>query len=61
MRLTRLEAVGLYALKPVWEDGHETKVSYLSTAAVVGRHGLDRQLARALGNIEAITGAVIDR
>ena len=45
----------------VWEDGHETKVSYLSTAAVVGRHGLDRQLARALGNIEAITGAVIDR
>ena len=23
-RLSRLEAVGLYALKPVWEDGHET-------------------------------------
>ena len=23
-KLERLEAVGLYALKPVWKDGHET-------------------------------------
>ncbi|HEX2915765.1 MAG TPA: DUF971 domain-containing protein [Chloroflexia bacterium] len=24
MKMDRLEAVGLYALKPVWKDGHET-------------------------------------
>jgi len=45
----------------VWEDGHQTKVSYPSPAEVARRYGLDADLAAALASIEAWTAAVIDR
>jgi uncharacterized protein (DUF302 family) len=45
----------------VWEDGHRTLVSYPAPAAVARRYGLDGDLATALADIDALTGAVIDR
>jgi uncharacterized protein (DUF302 family) len=45
----------------VWEDGHQTLVSYPAPAAVARRHGLDGDLATALAGIDALTSAVIDR
>jgi uncharacterized protein (DUF302 family) len=45
----------------VWEDGHQTKVSYPSPAEVARRYGLDTDLAAALEAIAAWTSAVINR
>ena len=45
----------------VWEDGHQTKVSYPSPTEVVRRYGLDDDLATALASIDAVTSAVVDR
>ena len=45
----------------VWEDGHQTLVSYPAPAAVARRYGLDGDLATALAGIDALTSAVIDR
>ena len=45
----------------VWEDGHQTKVSYPSPTEVASRHGLDDDLAAALASIDAVTSAVVDR
>ena len=61
-----IEAAPLAALDlpfrvAVWEDGHQTLVSYPAPAAVARRHGLVRGLAAALASIDALTGAVIDR
>lgn len=61
-----IEAAPLAALDlpfrvAVWEDGHQTLVSYPAPAAVARRHGLDRDLAAALASIDALTGTVIDR
>ncbi len=61
-----IEAAPLAALDlpfrvAVWEDGHQTLVSYPAPAAVARRYGLDGDLATALARIDALTGAVIDR
>jgi len=45
----------------VWEDGHQTKVSYPSPAEVARRYGLDADLSAALETINAWTTAVVDR
>jgi len=45
----------------VWEDGHQTLVSYPAPTAVARRYGLVGDLAHALASIDAITSAVIDR
>lgn len=45
----------------VWEDGHRTMVSYPSPAEVARRYGLDDDLAAALGSIDAVISAVVDR
>ena len=61
-----IEAAPLAALDlpfrvAVWEDGHQTLVSYPAPAAVARRYGLDRDLATALASIDALTSVVIDR
>jgi uncharacterized protein (DUF302 family) len=61
-----IEAAPLAALDQpfrvaVWEDGHQTLVSYPAPAAVERRYGLDGDLATAFGSIDALTSAVIDR
>jgi len=45
----------------VWEDGVQTLVSYPEPAAIARRHGLSGALADALGSIDAVISAVIDR
>ena len=61
-----IEAAPLAALDlpfrvAVWEDGHQTRVSYPAPAAVARRCGLAGDLATALAGIDALTSAVIDR
>jgi len=45
----------------VWQDGYQTQVSYPAPAAVARRYELDGALADALGSIDAVINAVIDR
>jgi uncharacterized protein (DUF302 family) len=45
----------------VWEDGFQTLVSYPAPAAIARRHRLSGALADALGSIDAVISAVIDR
>ena len=56
-----LAALDLPLRVVVWEDGHQTKVSYPSPAEVTRRYGLDGDLAAALASIDAVTSAVVDR
>jgi uncharacterized protein (DUF302 family) len=56
-----LSALDLPLRVIVWEDGHQTKVSYPSPAEVARRYGLEASLAAALESIDAWTGAVIQR
>jgi uncharacterized protein (DUF302 family) len=45
----------------VWDDGHQTKVSYTAPAALAARYGLNGEQAAALAGIDALTSAVIAR
>jgi uncharacterized protein (DUF302 family) len=45
----------------VWQDGHQTRVSYPAPAAVARRHGLGPDLTDALRSVDTVTAAVIDR
>ena len=45
----------------VWDDGHQTKVSYTAPAALAARYGLDDDLAGRLAGIDALTSAVVER
>jgi uncharacterized protein (DUF302 family) len=61
-----IEAAPLAALDlpfrvAVWEDGHQTLVSYPAPAAVARRYGLNGDLADVLASINAVISAVIDR
>jgi uncharacterized protein (DUF302 family) len=56
-----LAALDLPLRVVVWEDGHQTKVSYPSPVEVARRYGLDGDLAAALDSIDAVTRAVVDR
>ena len=56
-----LAALDLPLRVVVWENGHETLVSYPAPATVARRYGLDGDLADALASIDAVISAVIDR
>lgn len=56
-----LAALDLPLRVVVWEDGHQTLLSYLAPAAVARRYGLDGDLADALRSVDTVTAAVIDR
>jgi uncharacterized protein (DUF302 family) len=56
-----LAALDLPLRVVVWDDGHQTRVSYPAPAAVARRYGLDGELAEALASIDDLTRAVIDR
>ena len=56
-----LAALDLPFRVAVWEDRHQTLVSYPAPAAVARRYGLDGDLATGLESIDAFTSAVIDR
>ena len=56
-----LAALDLPMRVVVWQDGHQTRVSYPAPAAVARRHGLHGDLAKSLATVDALTSAVIDR
>jgi uncharacterized protein (DUF302 family) len=56
-----LAALDLPLRVVVWEDGHQTLVSYPAPEAVARRYGLDGRLADALRSVDTVTAAVIDR
>jgi uncharacterized protein (DUF302 family) len=56
-----LAALDLPLRVVVWEDEHQTLVSYQAPAAVARRYGLDGDLADALRCVDTVTAAVIDR
>jgi uncharacterized protein (DUF302 family) len=56
-----LAALDLPLRVVVWENGHQTLVSYPAPAAVARRYGLDGDLADVLASIDALISAVIDR
>ncbi len=56
-----LAALDLPLRVVVWEDGHQTLVSYPAPEAVARRHGLDPDLAEALRSVDTVTATVIDR
>ncbi|MGA2011880.1 MAG: DUF302 domain-containing protein [Solirubrobacteraceae bacterium] len=45
----------------VWQDGHQTKVSYTAPSELASRYELSTELAVKLEGINAVTDAVIDR
>ena len=56
-----LAALDLPLRVVVWEDGHQTKISYPSPTEVARRYGLEDDLAAALASIDAVASAVVDR
>lgn len=44
----------------VWADREQTRVSYLSPAALAGRYDLDAELAQKLAGIDPLTDALVD-
>lgn len=59
MEASPLAALDLPLKVVVWADGHETRVSYLSPAALAARHHLDPDLAAPLGGIDLLTDALV--
>lgn len=45
----------------VWQDGHQTKVSYTAPSELAARYELSTELAARLEGINTITDTVIDR
>src|SRR5215510_2739513 len=56
-----LAALDLPLRVVVWEDGHQTRVSYPAPAAVARRYGLGGDLADGLATIDSLISAVINR
>jgi uncharacterized protein (DUF302 family) len=54
-----LSALDLPLKALVWDDGGQTRVSYLAPADLAARYGLGDELSSRLAGIEAITAAVI--
>ena len=59
-----MEAVPLAALDLplkvlVWDDGGQTRLAYVSPAALGARYGLESDLAARLGAVEAIVNALL--
>jgi uncharacterized protein (DUF302 family) len=44
----------------VWDDGGQTKLSYLAPAELAARYGLDDTLAQGLKGIELVVAATLD-
>lgn len=52
-----LAALDLPLKVVVWDDGHQTKVSYTAPSEIAARYGLSDDLAARLAAVDAITDA----
>jgi uncharacterized protein (DUF302 family) len=60
MQAVPLAALDLPLKVLVWQDEHQTKLSYTAPPALAARYGLSEELATRLAGIDPITDAVID-
>lgn len=56
-----LAALDLPLKVVVWEDAHQTLVSYAAPGAVARLYGLEEELADVFASIDSLISAVIDR
>ena len=56
-----LAALDLPLKAVVWEDAHQTLVSYAAPGAVARLYGLEEELADVFASIDSLISAVIDR
>ena len=56
-----LAALDLPLKVVVWEDAHQTLVSYAASGAVARLYGLEGELADVFASIDSLINAVIDR
>jgi uncharacterized protein (DUF302 family) len=61
MAAAPLAALDLPLKVLVWQDGHQTKVSYTAPSELASRYELKTDLAARLEGINTITDTVIDR
>ncbi len=59
MQAAPLAALDLPLKILVWDDGGQTRVSYVAPAALAVRYALSAELAPALGAIDALTDALV--
>jgi uncharacterized protein (DUF302 family) len=59
MAAAPLSALDLPLKFAVWDDGGQTKVSYVSAEAIAARYGLDAALAANLAAIGPLTDALV--
>ena len=59
MEAAPLAALDLPLRILVWADGHQTKLTYTTPAALAARYGLGDELAARLAGIDAITDAAV--
>ncbi len=59
MAAAPLSALDLPLKFAVWDDGGQTKVSYVSPETIAGRYGLDPSLAANLAAIGPLTDALV--
>jgi uncharacterized protein (DUF302 family) len=59
MAAAPLSALDLPLKFAVWDDGGQTKVSYVSPETIAGRYGLDPALAANLAAIGPLTDALV--
>ena len=61
MQAAPLAALDLPLKVVVWEDGYETKISYVEPAELVRRYELSDEVAAPLGAVRVLVDAVINR
>jgi uncharacterized protein (DUF302 family) len=61
MEASPLAALDLPLKMLVWDDGHATRLSYLSPAAFGARYGLDDELVQSIAGIDAVAAAVVEQ
>ena len=61
MAAAPLAALDLPLKVLVWQDGHQTKVSYTAPSELASRYELSTELAARLEGINTVTDTVIDR
>jgi uncharacterized protein (DUF302 family) len=59
MQAAPLAALDLPLKVLIWEDGSQTKVSYIAPSALADRYALRPELAAKLAGIDALTDAVV--
>lgn len=61
MQAAPLAALDLPLKVLVWSDGHETKLTYTSPAALADRYQLSAELAARLAGIDQLTDAIANQ